>query len=53
VTDTAELAGEAAVGWVVAAEAGAGVLGGPSLKAALDCDWDDPAARERAIWCSG
>jgi hypothetical protein len=34
---------------VVAAEAGAGVLGGPSLKAALDCDWDDPAARERAL----
>jgi IS5 family transposase len=29
----------------LAAEAGAGVVGGTSLKAALDLDWDDPAAR--------
>lgn len=29
----------------VAAEAGAPVLAGTSLKAALDLDWDDPAAR--------
>jgi len=34
---------------VVAAEAGAPVLGGPSLKAALDCDWDDPDARGQAL----
>jgi len=33
----------------VAGEAGADVLGGPSLKAALDLDWDDPAAREQAL----
>jgi hypothetical protein len=32
-----------------AAEAGAPLLGGPSLKAALDCDWDDPAARAGAL----
>src|SRR5260370_38953303 len=30
-------------------EAGADVLGGPSLKAALDLDWDDLAAREQAL----
>ena len=33
----------------LAAEAGAPVLGGSSLKAALDCDWDDPAARQHAL----
>ena len=33
----------------VAAEAGAGLVGGPSLKAALDLDWDEPAARETAL----
>ena len=33
----------------VATAAGAPVLGGTSLKAALDLDWDDPAARERAV----
>ena len=33
----------------VATEAGASILGGPSLKAALDLDWDDPAARTRAL----
>src|SRR4030095_59938 len=38
---------------VVAAEAGAGGLGGPSLKAALDCDWGDPAAREAAAGVLG
>src|SRR6266540_2440069 len=30
----------------VAVEAGVPQLGGPSVKAALDCDWDDPAARD-------
>src|SRR4030095_4246584 len=34
---------------VVAAEAGAGVLGGPSLEAARHCAGDAPAARERAL----
>jgi Transposase DDE domain/Transposase domain (DUF772) len=29
--------------------AGAPLLGAPSLKAALDCDWDDPAARAAAL----
>jgi Transposase domain (DUF772) len=29
--------------------AGAPLLGAPSLKAALDCDWDDPAARAEAL----
>ena len=29
--------------------AGAGILAGTSLKAALDLDWDDPAARGRAL----
>jgi len=33
----------------VAAEAGAPILGGTSLKAALDLDWDDPAERPRAL----
>jgi IS5 family transposase len=33
----------------LAAEAGAGVLAGSSLKAALDCDWDDPVARDQAL----
>jgi transposase len=33
----------------VAAEAGAPILGGPSLKAALDLDSDDPAERARAL----
>ena len=29
--------------------AGAPLLGAPSLKAALDCDWDDPTARTEAL----
>lgn len=33
----------------VAAAAGAAVVGAPSLKAALDLDWDDPAARSAAL----
>ena len=33
----------------VAAEAGVPALGGPRVKAALDCDWDDPAARDGAL----
>ena len=33
----------------LAAQAGAGVLGGSSLKAALDTDWDDPTARDHAL----
>jgi len=33
----------------VAAEAGAPVLAGTSLKAALDLDWDDPTARTAAL----
>src|SRR6266487_3385241 len=33
----------------LAREANASVLGGASLKAALDQDWDDPEARERAL----
>ena len=33
----------------VAAAAGAPVLAGTSLKAALDLDWDDPAARTEAL----
>src|SRR5437879_2870895 len=37
-----ELAQEAAL-------AGAPLVGGASLKAALDCDWDDPAARTQAL----
>src|SRR5215470_7697101 len=34
---------------VVAAQAGAPELAASSLKAALDADWDDPAARDRAL----
>jgi Transposase DDE domain/Transposase domain (DUF772) len=33
----------------LAAQAGAPVLAGSSLKAALDADWDDPAARGKAL----
>ena len=33
----------------VAEEAGADVLAGSSLKAALDCDWDDPSERAVAL----
>jgi hypothetical protein len=33
----------------VASEAGAGLVAGSSLKAALDRDWDDPAARAQAL----
>ena len=33
----------------VAAEAGAPIVGGTSLKAALDLDWDDPVERARAL----
>lgn len=33
----------------VAAEAGAPILGGTSLKAALDLDWDDPGERTQAL----
>jgi transposase len=33
----------------VATEAGAPILGGSSLKAALGLDWDDPAERARAL----
>jgi hypothetical protein len=33
----------------VAAEAGVGLLGGASVKAALDRDWDDPVARDQAL----
>jgi hypothetical protein len=33
----------------MATEAGAPILGGSSLKAALDLDWDDPAERMRAL----
>jgi hypothetical protein len=33
----------------VAADAGAELVAGSSLKAALDLDWDDPATRERAL----
>jgi DDE family transposase/transposase-like protein DUF772 len=33
----------------VAAEADVPQLGGPSVKAALDCDWDDPVARDQAL----
>src|SRR5215510_1675238 len=34
---------------VAAEEAGAGVVAGPSLKAALDLDWDDPSAQQHAL----
>ena len=33
----------------IAATAGVGILGRSRLKAALDRDWDDPAAREQAL----
>lgn len=33
----------------LAAETGAGLVGGVSLTAALDLDWDDPAARDQAL----
>lgn len=33
----------------LAAEAGAELVGGSSLKAALDLDWDEPTAREQAL----
>lgn len=33
----------------IAREADAGLVGGSSLKAALDRDWDDPAEREQAL----
>jgi hypothetical protein len=33
----------------LAAEAKAQVVSGTSLKAALDCDWDDPEARQEAL----
>jgi hypothetical protein len=33
----------------LAAEVGAGLVAGSSLKAALDLDWDDPTAREQAL----
>jgi IS5 family transposase len=33
----------------IATEANASLLSGPSLKAALDQDWDDPEAREQAL----
>ena len=33
----------------IAAQAGAPMVGASSLKAALDLDWDDPVARDRAL----
>jgi IS5 family transposase len=41
--------GQAAGTAVVAAQAGVGQLAASSLKAALDRDWDDPAARDAAL----
>jgi len=41
--------GQAAGTDVVAAQAGVPQLAASSLKAALDADWDDPAAREAAL----
>ena len=41
--------GQAAGTAVVAAQAGAPQLAASSLKAALDLDWDDPAARDQAL----
>src|ERR1700730_11615827 len=41
--------GQAAGTAVVAAQAGVPQLGASSLKAALDADWDDPAARDQAL----
>ncbi|GII56035.1 hypothetical protein Pth03_44240 [Planotetraspora thailandica] len=34
---------------MLAGQAGAPQLAGSSLKAALDADWDDPAARGQAL----
>jgi hypothetical protein len=33
----------------IAEEAGASLVAGSSLKAALDLDWDDPGARQQAL----
>jgi hypothetical protein len=33
----------------MAAEAGASLVAGPSIKAALDLDWDDPSAQQHAL----
>ena len=41
--------GQAAGTAIVAAQAGAPELAASSLKAALDADWDDPAARDQAL----
>ena len=41
--------GQAAGTAIVAAQAGAPELAASSLKAALDADWDDPAARDAAL----
>jgi transposase len=41
--------GQAAGTGVVAVQAGAPELAASSLKAALDADWDDPAARDQAL----
>jgi Transposase DDE domain/Transposase domain (DUF772) len=41
--------GQAAGITMLAQQAGAPELGGSSLKAALDRDWDDPAARDEAL----
>jgi transposase len=41
--------GQAAGTAIVAAQAGMPELAGPSLKAMLDRDWDDPAARDEAL----
>jgi hypothetical protein len=41
--------GQAAGTAAVAAQAGVPQLAASSLKAALDADWDDPAARDRAL----
>ena len=41
--------GQAAGTAVVAAQAGVPQLAASSLKAALDADWDDPAARDQAL----
>jgi len=41
--------GQAAGTAIVAAQAGVPQLAAPSLKAALDRDWDDPAARDEAL----
>jgi Transposase DDE domain/Transposase domain (DUF772) len=41
--------GQAAGTAVVAAQAGVPQLGASSLKAALDLNWDDPAARDQAL----